>query len=490
MEIGDISFYGLFPLIAFTFLVCVMVMYKSLSRTDFTSHRFFGAFSTISISGVVLVSQVIRWRQFDIKKLGENDLTTLNGLVSTDRTSAISIIVICAIAIVASLVAISYLKEREDFPAAEFYILLQCAIVGMFAMVMANDFIAMFVALEVLSIPLYVLTALDRRRVRSLEGGFKYFIMGAASSAVFLYGIALQYGISGTTALVPPTETTSIGVIATVFILAGLLFKVAAVPFHFWSPDVYQGAPTPVTVFMSAITKLVAFVALVRIISGGAIDSSESGAAARIVLTITCIASALFGSIVALRQSNIKRALAYSSISHTAYILLALKDGSTQSLQAVITYVVIYAFVIAGTFTVVSVLSGSNEQNDSIAGVSGLAKRNPWLAGSLTVLLFAQAGIPLTSGFIAKFDVFRVAFEEEFYVTGIIVLIATVIAAAFYLRMVLAIYSESFGEDSADETKEPLVVSNSTTIAIGICVVVTVLVGVFPALVTGFTHVL
>jgi len=490
MEIGDISFYGLFPLIAFTFLLCVMVMYKSLSRTNFTAHRFFGAYSTISIALVVLLAQVVRWRQFDIKKLGAKDLTTLNGLVATDRTSAISIIVICAIVIVTSLVAISYLKNRQDIPAAEFYILLQCATVGMFAMVMANDFIAMFVALEVLSIPLYVLTALDRRRVRSLEGGFKYFIMGAASSAVFLYGIALQYGISGSTALVPPTETTSIGVIATVFILAGLLFKVAAVPFHFWSPDVYQGAPTPVTTFMAAITKLVAFVALVRIISGGAIDVSESGAAARIVLTITCIASALFGSIVALRQSNIKRALAYSSIAHTAYILLALKGGSTESLQAVITYVVIYAFVIAGTFAIVSVLSGADEQNDSIASVTGLAKRNPWLAGSLTILLFAQAGIPLTSGFIAKFDVFRVAFSEEFYFTGVIVLIATIIAAAFYLRMVLAIYSQSFGETSEVESATSIVVSNSTTVAIGICVVVTVLVGVFPALVTGFTHVL
>ncbi|HQZ14744.1 MAG TPA: NADH-quinone oxidoreductase subunit N [Acidimicrobiia bacterium] len=490
MEIGDISFYGLFPLIAFTFLLCVMVMYKSLVRTNFAAHRFFGAYSTISISSVVILSQVVRWRHFDIKKLGEKDLTTLNGLVSTDRTSAISIIVICAIAIVASLVAVSYLRNREDIPAAEFYILLQSATIGMFAMVMANDFIAMFVALEVLSIPLYVLTALDRRRVRSLEGGFKYFIMGAASSAVFLYGIALHYGISGTTALVPPTETSSIAVVATVFILAGLLFKVAAVPFHFWSPDVYQGAPSPVTTFMSAITKLVAFVALVRIISGGAIDVSESGAAGRIVLTIACIASALFGSIVALRQSNIKRALAYSSISHTAYILLALKGDTTESLQAVITYVVIYAFVIAGTFAIVSVLSGPDEQNDSISSVNGLAKRNPWLAGSLTVLLLSQAGIPLTSGFIAKFDVFRVAFAQEFYITGLIVLIATVIAAAFYLRMVLAIYSNSFGEESQQQSAPAFEVSASTTIAIGICVVVTVMVGIFPALVTGFSHVL
>ncbi len=364
MEIGDISFAGLFPLTAFTVLLCITVMYKSLSRTTYETHRIFGAYATIAISIVVLLGQATRWRQFDIKKLGEKDLTTLNGLVATDRLTAICIIVICAIGIVTCLVGVLYLKERDDIPAAEFFILLQCAMIGMFAMVMANDFIAMFVALEVLSIPLYVLTAMDRRRTRSIEAGFKYFIMGAASSAVFLYGIALQYGLSGSTALVAPGDSSSIAVIATVFILAGLLFKVAAVPFHFWSPDAYQGAPSPVTVFMSAITKLVAFVALVRIISSGAIDVSASGSAARIVLTITCIASALFGSIVALRQSNIKRAFAYSSISHSAYVLLALKGDSDDSLQAVITYIVIYSFIIAGTFAIVSLLSGSDEQND------------------------------------------------------------------------------------------------------------------------------
>lgn len=490
MKIGDVTFWGLFPVIAFTVSLCVLTMVRSILRLNYSLHRTFGAVSTGLVALFVLLLQALRWRQFDTGKLTSKNLSTLSGFVSTDRLASISIIVICAISIVAVLVSVLYLKKREDIPAAEFYILLQSVIVGMFAMVMANDLMAMFVALEVFSIPLYVLTAFDRRRVRSLEGGFKYFIMGAVSSAIFLYGIALHYGVSGSTGFGPATEVTTIASISTVLILVGLLFKVAAVPFHFWSPDVYQGAPSPITLFMSACTKLVAFVALVRLVASDTIDLSPGGSAGRIVLTVTCIASALFGAIVVLRQANMKRALAYSSISHTAYVLLALKGGSEQSLQAVVTYIVIYAFVIAGTFAIVSLLSGANEQSDSIIQFKGLAKTNPYLAGALTILFFSQAGIPLTSGFIAKFDVFRVSFDEGFYLTGVIVLIATVIAAAFYLRIVLSIYSNSFHDSDQDNSGKQLVVPFESSFAIGICVAVTLAVGVFPSLVTGFTHIL
>lgn len=491
MKIGDVSFYGLLPVIVFTISICLLTLIRSLNRTNTYLHRICGTELTILSASFVILIQALRWRQFDIGKLDEKDTTTLSGMLSTDRLSIISITVISFIVIIAALIASNYLKNREDIPAAEFFILIQCAVVGMFAMVMANDLISMFVALEVFSIPLYVLTAFDRRRLRSLEGGFKYFILGAVSSAIFLYGIALHYGVSGSTALGPATDTTTVAAIASVLILVGLLFKVAAVPFHFWSPDAYEGAPSPVTLFMSACTKLAAFVALIRLIDSGVIDSSASGTAGRVVLTLACIASAIVGSVIALRQSNIKRAIAYSSISHTAYILLALKASSGESIQAVMTYVVTYAFVVAGTFAIISVVSGMNEQDNSIANFKGLAKRNPYLAGCLTILLFSNAGMPLTSGFIAKFEVFRVAFAEKFYISGLIVLITTVIAAAFYLRTVLSLYSDSFDHDGASEkTVEPLDVDNSVLIAIGLCVFVTVAVGIVPTLVTGFTHAL
>jgi NADH-quinone oxidoreductase subunit N len=488
MEIGDISFYGLLPVITFTLVACGLTMLRSLNHNDHELHRLAGVIASVSASAFVIIASALRWRQFDTGKLTEANMQTMSGLVSIDRMSALSSIVISLLVIVTALVAGRYLEKREDMPSAEFFILLLCVAAGMVAMTMANDLLVMFVALEVFSIPLYVLTAFDRRRARSLEGGFKYFIMGAVSSAIFLYGIALHYGVSGSTTLGGATTNSTISAIAMVLISVGLLFKVASVPFHFWSPDAYQGAPSPVTMYMAAATKLTAFVAFTRLITSGVIDASPGGSTGRIVLTVACLASALFGSIVALRQSNVKRAIAYSSISHTAYILLALKAGTIDSMQAVMTYVVAYALIIAGTFAIISLVVGVNEQDDSMSALKGLASRNPYLAGSLTILLFAQAGIPLTSGFIAKFEVFRVAFEQEFYISAIIVLITTVIAAALYLRIVLSLYSDSFGEQTA--LAEKLDVSPGVSFAVGLCVVATIAVGIFPTLLTGLTHAL
>ncbi|MFN8015712.1 MAG: NADH-quinone oxidoreductase subunit N [Acidimicrobiia bacterium] len=484
MKIGDVSFYGLFPVILFTFSLCALTIFRSLVRNNHRLHLIIGSISTVFVSFIVLTSQAVRWRQFDTGKLTNNDMSTLNDIIKTDRTSAICIFVLCLIVGLVAIISFDYLKSRPDIPGAEFYILLQAVVVGMFAMVMANDFIAMFVALEVFSIPLYVLTAFDRRRVRSLEGGFKYFIMGAVSSAIFLYGIALHYGLSGTTALDSLVENSTLAAVSTVFILVGLLFKVAAVPFHFWSPDAYQGAPTPITTFMSAGTKLVAFVALARIIQSSAVDSTSYGEAVRIILTLTTLASAFVGSFILLKQTNIKRALAYSSIAHSSYILLALKSATDVSYRAVIAYVIIYSFVIIGAFAIVGVVCGANEQNDSIESFKGLGKTNPVLAAAMTILLLSQAGIPLTSGFIAKLQVFQSAFEGGLYITAVALLIATVISAAFYLKLVLAIYDG----DSSEGSK--LVVPDLTTVAIGVCIASVVLIGIFPSIVTGLTSVL
>ncbi len=228
----------------------------------------------------------------------------------------------------------SYSIARGLF-RGELFTLSLFSLLGMMVMASASNFLALYVGLELMSLSVYALVALNRESTQSTEAAMKYFILGALASGMLLYGISMLYGSTGSLDIFEVSKKIQSGeannllaVFGIVFVVTGLGFKFGAVPFHMWVPDVYQGAPSPVTTFMSAITKLVAFVALVRIISGGAIDVSESGAAGRIVLTIACIASALFGSIVALRQSNIKRALAYSSISHTAYILLALKAQS------------------------------------------------------------------------------------------------------------------------------------------------------------------
>ncbi|MBP9115050.1 MAG: NADH-quinone oxidoreductase subunit N [Acidimicrobiia bacterium] len=491
MNIGDVNFNGLFPLIIFVISICSLTLFRSLIRTNYNLHRRVGVISTISASSIVVISQLARWRKFDQGLLGKKDLLTLNGLVSTDRISVISILVISLISILVSLSASSYLKSRKDIPAGEFFILLQIVILGMFAFVMANDLVAIFIALETFSIPLYVLTAYDARRLRSLEAGFKYFIMGAVSSAIFLYGVALHYGLTGSTALVGVAENSSLANVSMVLLSVGLLFKVAAFPFHFWSPDAYQGAPSPITTFMSASTKLAAFVVFARLVSTNVIDAGINGPSGRVLLTLACLTSAIFGATVALKQSNIKRAIAYSSISHTGYILLAMKSGGSLALGPVITYVIAYGFIIVGTYLVIGYLSTPNEQNDSILSINALAKTNPYIAGSLTVFLLAQAGIPLTSGFIAKFEVFRVALDSKFYITSLIVLIATVISAAFYLKLILSMYSDSFNHDTEKVIDvKANIVPKPTSIAIGVCVFITVAIGVFPSLLTGFTNVL
>lgn len=242
---------------------------------------------------------------------------------------------------------------------------------------------------------------------------------------------------------------------------------------------------------MSASTKLAAFVVFARLVSTNVIDAGINGPSGRVLLTLACLTSAIFGATVALKQSNIKRAIAYSSISHTGYILLAMKSGGSLALGPVITYVIAYGFIIVGTYLVIGYLSTPNEQNDSILSINALAKTNPYIAGSLTVFLLAQAGIPLTSGFIAKFEVFRVALDSKFYITSLIVLIATVISAAFYLKLILSMYSDSFNHDTEKVIDvKANIVPKPTSIAIGVCVFITVAIGVFPSLLTGFTNVL
>lgn len=494
MNIGDVNFYGLLPLVIFVVSFCYLTLFRALVRTNFDLHRKVGVITTIGSAAIVGVSQIIRWRQFDVGTLGNGDKLTLNSFVSTDRVSAISILVISMIVILVTLYASSYLKERGDIPAAEFFILLQVVVTGMFAFVMANDLVALFIALETFSIPLYVLTAFDRRRLRSLEGGFKYFLMGAVSSAIFLYGVALHYGVAGTTALVGTDNTATLASVSMVMLSVGLLFKVAAFPFHFWSPDAYQGAPSPVTAFMSAATKFAAFVVFARLVVADVIDVGVDSPAGRTVLTLTCIASTVYGAAVALRQTNLKRAMAYSSISHTGYMLLALKSGGSLAMQSVVTYLIAYSFIIVGTFLIIGFLATSNEQNDSVLSIKGLAKTNPNIAGALVVFLLAQAGIPLTSGFIAKFDVFRAALQSGFYISSVIVLIGTVIGAAFYLRLVLSMYSDTFDQSEEAVASQIAIkadtVARPTAVAIGICVFVTIALGVLPMLLTGFTHVL
>jgi NADH-quinone oxidoreductase subunit N len=371
-------------------------------------------------------------------------------------------------------------------------------------MTTANDLIVVFVALEALSIPLYVLAAYDRNRRRSLEAGMKYFILGAFSSAILLYGIALVYGGTGTTSLsgladffarVTLTDNGTL-LAGLMLVLVGLGFKIAAVPFHMWTPDVYEGSPTPVTAFMASATKAAGFAALLRVLYTG-FDAYQTDW--RPAIWALAILTLLLGSIVALVQTDIKRMLAYSSISHAGYVMIGLVAGTRQGLRAALFYLLVYTFMTIGSFAVVAVI-GRRDDRHSISDYRALATRQPLLAALLAFFLLAQAGIPPTGGFIAKLGVFAsVANAPSFadqrwlsYSLLIVGVVASVISAFFYLRVVVTMYSSEAeaaeGEEAARGERARIRVDVPTGVVLTLCAAATLWIGILPSLMLDFAR--
>jgi len=354
------------------------------------------------------------------------------------------------------------------------------AVTGMLLFPAANDLLTAFVALEILSLPLYLLTGMARRRrLLSQEAALKYFVLGAFSSALFLFGAALIYAATGslsygdiaTSLSADPTNGLLLsGGIA--LVLVGLLFKVGAAPFHQWSPDVYQGAPTSLTAFMSAATKVSAFGALLRLfyvaLGGAAWDWQP------VIAVVACI-SMLVGAVTALVQTDIKRILAYSSVAHAGFILTGVLAASKRGLSGSLTYLVTYGFVSLAAFAVITLVRGPAGEATSVAQWAGLGKRSPLLAAIFSLFLLAMAGLPLTSGFTAKFAAWSAAWGGWQTSVVLVGAVSSSIAAFFYLRIIVAMYFQEPAEDVA-----VVVPSILTRIAIGAAVVTTVVFGVTP----------
>nr|WP_155073690.1 NADH-quinone oxidoreductase subunit NuoN [Streptomyces taklimakanensis] len=381
---------------------------------------------------------------------------------------------------------------RAGFTTTEVYPLLLFAVGGMLVFPAANDLLTLFIALEVFSLPLYVLCALARRkRLMSQEAALKYFLLGAFSSAFLLFGIALLYGYAGTVryagiasvvsdtnrevteALAATTGNDALLLVGGALLLMGLLFKVGAVPFHMWTPDVYQGAPTPVTGFMAAATKVAAFGALLRllyvVLPGLTWDW-------RPVLWGVAIASMVAGAVVAVTQTDVKRLLAYSSIAHAGFILAGVIAATPSGISSVLFYLAAYSFVTLGSFAVVTLVRDAGGEATHLSGWAGLGRRAPLVAAVFAVFLLAFAGIPLTSGFAGKFAVFKAAAEGGAGALVVVGVIASAVAAFFYIRViVLMFFSEPKAEGPSVAVPSPL-----TTTAIAIGVAVTVVLGVAP----------
>ncbi len=435
------------------------------------------AFAGVLVAGGLLVPQ---WN----KVQNHGAITTMAGMVRVDGFGVFLGGVVIVSTLLALLLSGAYL-EREGLEGPEFLALMLLSATGMVAMTTANDLIAIFVALEVLSIPLYVLAAFDRRRLTSQEAGLKYFVLGAFSSAIFLYGIALTYGATGTTSLtgianfLAANTVLDVGVLLAGFalLLVGLGFKIAAVPFHMWTPDAYQGAPTPVTAFMASATKAAAFAALLRVfLVAFPLYRDDWQPAVWVLAALTLIV----GSVAAVMQTDVKRMLAYSSISHAGYVLIGLQAGTAHGREAALVYLFIYAFMTIGAFGVVTLL-GTRDDRHSIDEYRGLSAREPVLAGFLTFFLLAQAGVPLTGGFIAKLGVFAAAVDAGSYGLAIIGVLAAVIAAFFYLRVVFAMFTRPEG-DTATATPglvaRPVDLGSAAVLAIAAAA--TLVIGVVP----------
>jgi NADH-quinone oxidoreductase subunit N len=366
-----------------------------------------------------------------------------------------------------------------------------CSATGMMLMASANDLITVLLALEILSIALYVLAAFDKRRLTSQEAGLKYFVLGSFSSAIFLYGIALTYGATGSTNLTEIAQflakTTllhdGVLLVGMMFLLVGLGFKVAAAPFHMWTPDVYQGAPSPVTAFMAAATKAAAFAAILRVFVG-ALDTYSVDW--RPAVWVLAALSLLVGSIAAVVQTDVKRMLAYQSISHAGYILIGVQVATTQGTSAALFYLCVYAVMVTGAFAVVTVVSRQGDDRHSLSDYRGLANDRPVLAATLTLFLFAQAGVPLTGGFIAKLSVFDAAVDEGQYWLALIGMLAAVIGAFVYLRIVLTMYAP--GDDEEAPAGPRITVDRGTGVALVITSAAIIFLGVVPGIVLDFAR--
>ena len=336
-------------------------------------------------------------------------------------------------------------NEREKIARFEYPVLILFATLGMMMMISANDLMALYIGLELQSLALYVIAAFHRDSVRSSESGLKYFVLGALSSGLLLYGASLVYGFAGTTGFEPLAQILKVGsgppatglIIGLVFVLAGLAFKVSAVPFHMWTPDVYEGAPTPVTAFFAVAPKIAAIALLLRVVTGpfgGLVAEWQQ------IVVVLSIASMVLGAFAAIHQTNIKRLLAYSSIGHVGYALVGLAAGTETGLHGVLVYMTVYLVMSVGTFGCVLCMCQRGRMVEGIDDLAGLAKTQPMMALVLAIFMFSMAGIPPLAGFFGKLYVFLAAIEAELYTLAVIGVLSSVLGAFYYLRIVKLMY--------------------------------------------------
>jgi len=472
-------------------VIPVMVIVAALAQFALTilwQHRPRVLSAILSALGLVATMGLVAWQWVTYTEEGlVQPQSLLADMVAVDGVALFTRIIVCLAALVTIPLGWMYVEQRRVH-RAEYYPLLLFAAVGMNLLASATDLIMVFIAIEILSLGLYVLTGFATGDLTSQESAFKYFLLGSFSSAILLYGIALTYGITGSTNIAEAGRALTMAandtmtVAAMGLLLVGFAFKTALVPFHMWTPDVYQGAPTPVTGFMAAGTKAAAFAAFLRVFTGAFAPLQWSWVP---VIWTLAIITMMAGAILAVVQTDVKRMLGYSAIAHAGYMLIGLISVNASGVGGTLFYLLVYAMMSVGAFGVLSMIERRQQRAVAIADLRGLWRRNPVPTVMLGLFLFSLAGIPGTAGFMGKLAVFRAGLEAGQVTLVVVAVISSVIAAFFYLRVTVAMIMDDEPAEFASQPPAALTLGTQTGLALTGAVVV--LLGVLPGVVVDLS---
>jgi len=461
-EIDLVSLAPVLVLSVFTMLVLLMDLFIGKNKSGLVF---------ISLTGLLLTA---------VSSFAKTDwpVRSFGGSYVVDHLSVFFTMVFCISSALAILISVEY-NRREKIRVGEYYSLILFCTVGMIILASSTDLIMIFLGIEIVSLCLYVLAGIRRGDVRSSEAALKYFLLGAFATGFLLYGMALLYGTTGTTKLAGIAEAIGSGQMSSqplvlmgmVLLVLGFGFKVAAVPFHMWTPDVYQGAPTPVTAFMAVGPKAAAFAAFFRVFTEAMPELASSW---DMILSIIAVITMFVGNLGAIVQTNIKRLLAYSSISHAGYLLIAIIARNSLGGSALVFYMLVYTFMIFGAFGIVILIGREGKENLELEDYSGLGFQSPLLALSMSIFLLSLGGLPPLAGFIAKFYIFQAALNEGYVILVVLAVLNSAISFYYYLRVIVYMYmKEPQGEFQI--TLTPI-----TLLVVVISVLVTVELGLFP----------
>jgi len=440
LAMQNVNFGAIMPSLVLCCFAMALLLINVFSRRGRTTHVAWISVAALVVTGFVSVAA---WNQ---PRFG------FAGHVALDNFATFFNITFLLAAGLAILMSDDYLK-REDYPVGEYYPLILFTTAGAMWMASGTDLMTIFLGLEVLSVSLYVLAGFFRDQTRSNEAGLKYFLLGAFSTGFLLYGIALIYGVSGTTNLAdigiffssrPAMFGNPMTIAGMLLLVTGFLFKIAAVPFHMWTPDVYQGAPTPITAFMSAGPKAAAFAALMRVLILGLSGLHAEWTA---LLWVLAVLTMTVGNIIALNQENLKRMLAYSSIAHAGYALVGLVAANEVGLSGILFYMLAYTFMNLGAFAVLVLAGKKGEDNLTLEGFSGFGYKQPFLGVAMTIFLFSLMGIPPTAGFAGKFYIFAGAIKAGYLWLAVLGVLNSAVSLYYYLRIMVYMYFRDPAED-------------------------------------------